>query len=128
MADLDIYQAAQPVVLVGGSENAFIGTSATNDLCTNDLSNNSGIQGALNVGTSAVAARVGANNLANRKSLTAYNNSASIIYWGYTNAVTTSNGTPIQKGQLAAWDVGPNTTIFLIAGSATNDVRVTESA
>lgn len=128
MADLDIYQSATPVLLVGSPENGFIKSSANQELQTADISDNSGVQGALNVGTSAVAARVGGSNLANRKSLVVYNNSSNVIYWGYTNAVSSSTGIPIQKGQLVEWRVGPNTTVYLIAGSATNDMRVTESA
>lgn len=86
------------------------------------------LQGAVTVGTSAVEAKVGASKLENRKSLTVYNNSNSTIYWGYTSGVTTSTGTPIFKSQFYDWDIGDQQAVYLIAGSASNNVRVTEGA
>lgn len=92
-----------------------------------DILNVEGTQGALTVGTSAVAVRVGGSNLTSRKLLTLFNNSSSTIYWGYTNAVTTATGTPIFKSQFIEWEVGDGITIYVIAGSTGNDVRITEA-
>jgi hypothetical protein len=105
--------------------NANYGDDLT---ATADVLNKSGTQGAVSVGTSAVAARVGASNLANRKVLTVYNNSSGIVYWGYTNAVIVATGTPILKNQMSTWTVGQDVTVYLIAGSAGNDCRVTEAS
>lgn len=96
------------------------------DVPVKDVANISGVNGSILVGTSAVAARVGASNLAGRKNLTIFNNSNSDLYWGYSVAVTTTNGTPIFKNQLLSMDVGENITIYLISGSASNNVRITE--
>ena len=93
-----------------------------------DVINGGGVQGAITVGTSAVVARVGGSNLTNRISLTVFNNSTATIYWGYTNAVTTSTGTAIAKGQMFFFSVGSATDIYLIGGVAGLNVRITEGA
>jgi len=92
------------------------------------LNSGNGVQGSVTVGTSFAEAKVGASRLTGRKSLTVFNNSNATIYWGYTNAVTTSTGTPIFKDQQVEFAVGDAQGIFLIAGSAGNNVRVTEGA
>lgn len=93
-----------------------------------DIVNTAGVQGSLSVGTSAVEAKVGASRLINRKLLTIHNDGPTTIYWGYTNTVTTTSGTPIFKNQLATWDIGDGLGIWLIAGTAGNTVRVTEAS
>jgi hypothetical protein len=132
MADLTELEAAQTTKIVGssssGTENNYVGATATNELRTADISNNGGVQGAITVGTSAIQAMVGGSPLTNRKTLTVFNNSNTTIYFGYANTVTTVNGTPIFKNQFAEFLVGPNTNVWLIAGSAGNNVRITENA
>ena len=94
-----------------------------------DTINGSGVQGALTVGTTAVEVKVGGSAHASRKLVTLYNNSSVILYWGWTNAVTTSNGTPIQPQQFGTWNVGPSATVYVIATSgSSNDTRVTEAS
>lgn len=93
-----------------------------------DIVNVSGVFGTLTVGTSAVQLKVGGSNLTNRISVTLYNTSGNTVYWGYANTVTTSNGTPILKEQLASWAIGDQVSIWLIAGSAGNIVRITEGS
>lgn len=95
---------------------------------TADICNTSGVEGAISVTTSATPVRVGVSNLSNRKNLTAHNSSILVLYWGYTNTVTTSSGTPLFPNQFVSWDVGPDVTIYLIAASGSRDVRVTESS
>jgi hypothetical protein len=90
--------------------------------------NSNGVEGALTVGTSAIELKVGSTPLEFRQSATLYNNSNSIIYWGYTSSVTTSTGTPIEKKQFVEWEVGDSRAIYLIAGSAGNNVRITEAS
>lgn len=93
-----------------------------------DIVNNSGVQGALTIGTTATEAKVSANRLQYRKSLTVYNNSTSTLYWGYTNAVTTTTGTPLPPFSLTTFGVGDGLGIWLIGATAGNNVRITESA
>lgn len=91
------------------------------------INGNIGVEGAVTVGTSAVEAKVGGATLANRSSLTVWNNSLVNIFWGYTSGVTTSSGTPIPPSKPATWDVGANQKVYLIAGTASNNTRVTEA-
>lgn len=92
-----------------------------------DIINNSGVEGSLTVGTTAVEVKVGASKLEGRKQVSLYNNSNNIIYFGYTNSVTTSTGMPILKNQMITWDAGDILTIYVIAGSAGNNCRITEA-
>jgi hypothetical protein len=132
MADLNELEAGQTVKIAGasssGAETNFVNASSTGELNTADISNNGGVNGALTVGTSSVEAKVGGSPLSNRKTLTVFNNSNSTIYWGYSSGVTTANGSPIFKNQIGTWDIGSNTSVYLIAGSAGNNVRITENA
>jgi hypothetical protein len=132
MADLSSIQGTEATRIVGsdatGIEQTPVKSTANGDLGVADIMDASGVQGAITVGTSAVAARVGGSNLSNRKNLSIWNNGNATIYWGYTNAVTTVTGTPLMRNQQLIGDWGPNTTIYLISGSAGQDVRITEGA
>jgi hypothetical protein len=133
MADISDINSALPIKVVGsdatGVEQTPVGSTTVGDLQATDRANTSGVSGAITVGTSAVAARVGGANLSERKTLTVYNGGTATIYWGYSAGVTTANGTPIEKKQQIDWQgLGPNITVFLISGSAGQDIRVTESA
>jgi hypothetical protein len=103
--------------------------SNNNELRNSDiLDAGTGVEGALVIGTTAVPLRVGGSNIANRKYVTIHNNSLVTFYWGYTASVTISTGTPIFAGQPMGWAVGPNQNIYVIAGIAGNNSRVTEGA
>ena len=133
MADLDNLQASQSVKIAGadssGNETTFVKSTLTGDLQVADLINvGTGVQATLTVGTSAVEIKVGASKLTNRKNVTLFNDSNVTMYWGYTNAVTTSTGTPIFKNQFVSWDAGDQQSIFIIAGSGGNGSRITEGA
>jgi hypothetical protein len=132
MADLNETQAAQAVKIIGSSssgiENTPVTASSNGELQVSDISNNGGTQGAITVGTSAIQAMVGVSPLANRKTLTVFNNSNNDIYFGYTNTVTAVSGTPIFKNQFAEFSVGPLTQVWLISGATGNNVRITENA
>ena len=121
------FPATQNVAITSSVE-VEVKNDTGNPVPVSDISNNGGLQGSITVGTSAIQAMVGVSPLSSRKNLTVFNNSSSDIYWGYTNAVTTSTGTPLFKNQLIDFQVGPSTTVWLIAGSAGNNVRVTENA
>lgn len=92
------------------------------------LNDGTGIQGAIAVTNTAIEAKVGASPLPNRKSVTVYNNGNQTIYWGYTNAVTTLTGTPIAKKQSVEFAVGDGQSVWLIASSGSQNVRITEAA
>lgn len=92
------------------------------------VSNGGGTQAAITIGTTAVLINVSGTNLSNRVSLTLFNNSLLVWYWGYTNAVTTSTGTPIQPNQVVEWLVGPSTNVYVITTLASQNGRVTEAA
>lgn len=111
----------------GGTDGTLIGNTL-DQLHVTDRANDNGVYGAISVGTTATAARVGGSNLVNRKTLTVFNNGSQSVYWGYSNAVTINSGTPIFKNQTVTFDHGPNITVWLIAPSGTQDVRVGELA
>lgn len=109
----------------GGTDGTIIGNVGPH-LTVTDRLDTSGTHGAITVGVTAVAARVGGANLAARKELTVFNNGSQTIYWGLSNAVTTSTGTPLFKNQTAVFPYGPNITVWLISGTEGQNVRVTE--
>lgn len=105
-----------------------VGVTTSGNLRTADILNlGTGTQAALTVGTTAVEVKVGGSPLTNRKLATLYNSSNSTLYWGFSSGVTTATGTPIYKDQQVSWSVGPSQSIFVIAGSAGNNTRITEA-
>lgn len=132
MADFNTFNdtdSPENTTLSDGSDSTIKAkVSNNNELRTADISDNGGTQAALTVGTSAVEIKVGGSALANRKFVTLYNASNATIYWGYTNAVTTSTGTAIFKDQERGWACGPSTSIWVIAASGSNNTRITERA
>lgn len=132
MGDLNSLEASQSVKLAGadssGGETYFVDATSAGEIKASDVLNSgNGVQAALVIGTTAVELKVGGSPLANRKLVTLYNNSNTTLYWGFTGAVTTLSGTPIVKGQQLAWSVGSSQSIFVIAGSAGNNTRITEA-
>jgi hypothetical protein len=131
MADLTDAEASLPTKLVGadntGAETSFVNSTGVGELSVSDIITGVGTQGALTVGTSAVEAKTGASALTNRKLLTIFNNSGTTIYWGRTSGVTTSTGTPIFEKQFFTFDFAADAPVYLIAGTAGNNVRITES-
>ncbi len=75
---------------------------------------------AVTVGTSAVAANSAD---ADPQSIEIYNNGSVAIYWGPSD-VTTSSGVPIAAGGSRAFDLGAGEVIYLISGTAGQNVRV----
>jgi hypothetical protein len=131
MSDLTGLEASQSIKIAGadssGSETNYVNASALGELRTSDIITGTGTQGALTVGTSAVEAKVGGSALTDRKLLTIFNNSGTTIYWGRTSGVTTSSGTPIYEKQFFTFDFAADAPVYLIAGTAGNNVRITES-
>lgn len=125
--------AAPPVAIaIGGIDGSGNLQALLSDtagiLNTIKTARGSGVEGALTVGTSAVELKVGGSALAKRVNCTLYNNSNVVIYWGYTSSVTASSGTPINKNDFFSWDVSDGRSVYLIAGTASNNTRITEVA
>jgi hypothetical protein len=133
MADLTELQSSQSVKVIGANaslvETYPQNVSANLDAFTVDRVNTSGVYSSLTVGTTAVELKVGASPLTERKLVTLDNTSNTTIYWAYSNALTTTTyAGRIFKDQQASWPVGPSVSIWLIAGSAGNTVRISEGA
>lgn len=103
--------------------------SITNPLNTTDIINlGGGVQSALTVGTTPVEVKVGALPLSDRKVVTLYNNSNDTMYWGWSSGtLTTLTGTPIVKRQMMIWSIGPNQSVFVVAGTSGNNSRISEA-
>lgn len=81
----------------------------------------------LSVGTSAVEVKVGASPLSRRK-LIIMQPKDNGIYWGYSNAVTISNGIQTYKDQIISLEIGPDISVWVIADGAGKSVRIQELA
>lgn len=133
MADTDLTEknSSTTIKVVGtdatGLETTFVKASANQDLGIMDLADNGGVQSVIAVSTTAVAVRVGASNLANRKRLLFINTGPVNVYWGFANTVTTGNGMILFRNQSVSDSWGPNTTIWVIAASA-GSISIAESA
>jgi hypothetical protein len=109
----------------GSDSNQTYGNDSAS--VTDVINNGTGTEGALIVGLTAVEIKVGASKLADRKTVSLFNNSNSTIYWGWSSLVTIATGTPIFKNQFATWEAGQNQAIHVIAATAGNNTRVTEA-
>lgn len=132
MGDITKKKAAGANIIVGsdndGKETDPIkGYDNTRDLAVGDLVDGAGVEGAITVGTTAVEAKVGGSALTGRKVLTIYNNGTALIYWGRTAGVTTASGTILHKKQMIILAFTESAPVYLIAGSAGHNVRITES-
>lgn len=117
-------QTSIPAKVQDGAGNAI--NSNNNQLQVRDVINTSGQSRAQSI-TTTVAEALGATTiLVNRKfiSITPTNG---IVYWGFSNAVTTLTGTPIFKNQTITIATTDNVHIYLIAG-ATTDCRIAEGS
>lgn len=84
--------------------------------------------GTITVGTSQQLASVnGSSNLMDREEVTIYNKSNKTIYYGPTG-VTTSNGIPIEPGEVISLQYGENINVYLIAADAGNSIIIHELA
>ena len=80
----------------------------------------------ITVGLTAVEVKVGASRLANRKLVTVFALDSK-MYWGYSNTVTASNGTPIFKSQMVSWEADSTCQIWIISVAAGKHARISES-
>lgn len=129
MADLNDVQSAEPVKIVGSDANGIesnpVNASSNGELLTNDRVNTSAVYNQISIGTTAVAARVGASNLVERKviHITPKSNG---LYWGYNNSVTTTTGTKMFKDSTYTFKYGPNITVWLIGDAVGKTANVGE--
>lgn len=107
-----------------GTNNAAV--SPNLDLYTRDVLNTSGQYRAQSVTTSAAEALGAATILVNRKLLTITPTNGT-VYWGFSNTVTSSTGTPIFKNQTAIFGVSANVHVYLIS-AGTVDCRIAEGS
>lgn len=133
MADLTDLQAAETVKIVGSSASGVETNAAqvtiNGDIKTADGLRNGGAFGNLNLVTANTPyeAKVGVSKLSSRKLLTVH--ALDDMYWGYSNAVTTSNGTPLFKNQSITFAIEPDSTfeVWLVSGANNKNARITES-
>ena len=92
-----------------------------------DHLNSDAVYGSLSVGLTAVEVKVGGSPLSKRK-LVIMQPKDTGIFWGYSNAVTTSTGTEMFKDQIIPMEVGPDISIWVIATGAGKFMRIQELA
>lgn len=113
-----------------GTQRMILATDQPS-VAVSDIVDTAGSYGAISVTNSATLMTAnGSSALANRKVLTIVNNSGTqaTLYWGYSNSVTTSTGTPLLYGQMLSLSIGPSLTVYMIAASSSHDTRVTEAS
>jgi len=95
-----------------------------------DVCNNSYVSSVVTVGTSQVEAKVGASPLTDRQVLIIKNGDVRSIYVGPTGVTTSGSTKGIELERLGSlvFEVGPQISVFMIAGSAGTDVVVQELA
>lgn len=85
-----------------------------------------GVYGDITVTDTASEVKVGASVLIERKVVTIQPVDG-VVYFGYDNSVTTSNGTKIFKGQIYPIEAGEQLPVWVIAETGESiDVRITE--
>lgn len=127
MPDISESKQSEVTRITDGEENNTVGVSSLNDIYSLQGIPANGLDGALTVGTSAVEVKVGANRLTDRRLVTIHNNSNQTIFWGFSG-VTTSTGTPIEKGEFIAIQVrNDSVALFLISSSTNLNVRIKEA-
>lgn len=131
MADLSDLQASLSIKLAGadpstGIENYYAQVDATGSMQVEKALRTGGQNRNQSVTTSAAEALGAATILTNRQLLTVTPIDGT-VYWGYSSGVTTANGSPIFKNQMATWDATEGCHIYLISAGAVN-CRITEGS
>lgn len=107
----------------GNAINSYNGQLQVSDIINGGI----GVEGAKTIGTTAVLVNVSGTNLVNREMVSLHNNSAVTFYWGHTSGVTITSGTPLYAGQFMSWAYGSSQNVYIIAGTVSNNARVTEA-
>jgi len=119
-----VYQETSPALTAG--QSGAIRLNANRNIQVADSIDISSQYRAQSVTTTAAEALGAASILVNRKMIVITPTNGT-IYWGTSNAVTTSTGTPIFKNQTVSISVTDNIHIYVIAASTT-DVRIMEGS
>lgn len=90
-----------------------------------DTVNQAMVAGSITVGTTAIAARVGASNLLERQLVRIYNGSNGTVFFG-DSSVTTTTGEPLEKKQWVELPLGDQLDLFLIASTTRAGIIVQE--
>jgi hypothetical protein len=94
----------------------------------NDVNNEGYVSGPVSVTAVAVEAKVGANRLSGRETITITNKGAKTVYYG-PSGVTATTGDVLYKDQFVSLPIGDNVGVFVICGAGdTATVIVQESA
>jgi hypothetical protein len=118
----DLTGGGQKTQIVDGSGNVI--GSVNNQENVRDVLDKSSQYRAQSVTTSAAEALGAGTILANRKLLHITPTNGT-VYWGYSNAVTTTTGTPLFPNNTLWLSVTDNVHVYVIAG-ATTDTRIGE--
>jgi len=131
MADITDINAAQSVKIIGsasdGAESVPVNSSVNGELTNVDTCNAEAIYGVLTVGTTPVEIKVGTSKLSGRKFLHLQSKDRG-IYFGYSNSVSTSNGTELFKNQILFLPIGEAVSVWVIAGASGKEIRIGELA
>lgn len=101
--------------------------TANNDLEVSDTIDTAGQYRAQSVTTTAAEALGAATILTTRKMLSITPTNGT-VYWGFSNAVTTTTGTPIFKNQNMVFAIGQGLHVYLICAAGTVDCRIAEGS
>lgn len=103
--------------------------SELQELNSQNIVNVEGVYGTINLSTTPAELKVGASVLENRTLVTLDNTTIGIIYWGYSNTVSSSNfAGRIFKDQQAFWSIGDQVSIYLVISSGTATAHCSEGA
>ena len=133
MADLNERDAGGTTKIVGadpdtGVETFFADVTSEGELKISSFANITYSTATKSVGNvTEVLAAVGGANLANRKTIVAYNRGPQTVYYGPTG-VTSTTGIPIEKDEVVTFAIGDNIDVYFITGSSTASVTIEEYA
>lgn len=119
---LPIADNCLPIKLSGSAVDNFVEVSANKDLFVGDILNSSAVDTILNLTTTSVAVRVGANNLADRKHVILEGLSNN-IKWGFSSS---SQSFDLFKSQCILLPVGDMITIWARVTTGTGELSVGE--
>lgn len=95
-------------------------------LVVSDVLVGPGTQGNVTVGTTPVEVKVGATRLTARKRITAFNVDDNTMYWGFTNTVSATTGTPLYRNSMLDLPANDTCAVWVVASQAGRNIRVTE--
>lgn len=125
MADLTGVESSQSVKLVGqntaGVEQTPVNSTTLGDLTVADVPNQTGLNAILNLTTTAIEGKVGANALTNRKYIEMQGLTTN-VKWGYDSSCPFD----LFKNQFFSLPMGENCKIYFKASTGTAEVAFGE--